>query len=55
MQLEVINVMGRTFGPDGDSIGYEEFPVTVLKGVTLNGSYIMPEDFDRDGRIPLVG
>lgn len=46
-----ITLVGRTFDASGDCNGHEEVPAVVLDGVTLNGSPIFEDEFDRNGRL----
>ena len=60
MNTEVIEYWGRDFDPTpgenhGNCIGYSAVAVTVLTGVTLNGSHIEPRDFDSRGHLALLG
>lgn len=47
-----VEMIDRHVTPEGD-VEYSTIEVEVLEGVTLEGAYILPGDFDHNGRIIL--
>lgn len=44
----------RIFDETGDYVGWDICELEILEGVTLNGTDIMPDDFDDNGRLIIL-